>query len=235
MKRAERRYLKKADHVLAVSDTDRNSFLDFLPPGKLTVAPNGVDSEYFSPSPLSEIPASIAFVGSMDWMPNEDAVAYFVRDIFPLIRKRIPEASLCVVGRHPTARLKMLAARERQISLTGWVEDVRPYVARSAVCIVPLRIGSGTRIKIYEAMAMGKAIVSTSIGAEGLPVSDGENIVLADDPVQFADAVVYLLRDASERRRLGTAARAFVAGTCTWQKATESLERALAQTSRLSR
>lgn len=235
MKRAERGYLKKADHVLAVSDTDRNSFLDFLPPGKLTVAPNGVDSEYFSPSPLSEIPASIAFVGSMDWMPNEDAVAYFVRDIFPLIRKRIPEASLCVVGRHPTARLKMLAARERQISLTGWVEDVRPYVARSAVCIVPLRIGSGTRIKIYEAMAMGKAIVSTSIGAEGLPVSDGENIVLADDPVQFADAVVYLLRDASERRRLGTAARAFVAGTCTWQKATESLERALAQTSRLSR
>lgn len=229
MRRAEHGYLKKADHVLAVSETDRDNFLEVVSSGKITVVPTGVDSEYFSPSPHSEVPGSIVFVGSMDWMPNEDAVTYFVRDIFPLIRQRVPEVRLSVVGRDPTARLKALAARQTEISLTGWVQDVRPYVARSAVCIVPLRIGSGTRIKIYESMAMGKAVVSTSIGAEGLPVSHGDNIVLADDPTEFADAVVNLLCDASERRRLGAAARAFVAETYSWQKVTETVEQALAQ------
>jgi glycosyltransferase involved in cell wall biosynthesis len=191
------------------------------------VIPTGVDVDYFRPMPVEETANSLVFTGSMDWLPNEDAILYFVDAILPLIKQQCPEVSLEVVGRSPSRKLQALSEAEKSIRLTGWVDDIRPFVARGSVCIVPLRIGGGTRLKIFEAMAMNKAVVSTSVGAEGLPVRPGENILLADAPQDFADSVVSLLRDPNQRRRLGTAARALVHESYGWPRVAESFARTL--------
>jgi len=227
MEAAERRYLRLADRVLTVSGTDRDAFAPFMEPEKLTVIPTGVDVEYFQPMPAEEAPNSLVFTGSMDWLPNEDAIFYFVDAILPLIKRQCPEVSLEVVGRSPSRKLQALAQQEKSMRLTGWVEDIRPFVARGSICIVPLRIGGGTRLKIFEAMAMSKAVVSTTVGAEGLPVQAGENILLADMPNDFAESVVSLLREPNERKRLGTSARALVQEKYSWPKVAESFARIL--------
>jgi glycosyltransferase involved in cell wall biosynthesis len=140
----------------------------------------------------------------MDWLPNEDAILYFVDAILPLIKRQCPVVSLEVVGRSPSRKLQAaLAKSEKNLRLTGWVEDIRPFIARGSICIVPLRIGAGTRLKIFEAMAMSKAVASTSIGAEGLPVQAGENLLLADTPQEFADSVISLLGDAQGAAAIG--------------------------------
>ncbi|MGB8113633.1 MAG: glycosyltransferase family 4 protein [Candidatus Sulfotelmatobacter sp.] len=227
MEAAERRYLRLTDQVLTVSEADRDTFAHFLDPGKITVIPTGVDVAYFQPMPVEETPNSLVFTGSMDWLPNEDAMLYFVDSILPLIKQQCPAVSIEVVGRKPSRNLQALAEREKSMRLTGWVEDIRPFVARGSICIVPLRIGGGTRLKIFEAMAMSKAIVSTSVGAEGLAVRAGENILLADTPDDFANSVVSLLRDPNERKRLGTSARALVQEKYSWSKVAETFARAL--------
>jgi sugar transferase (PEP-CTERM/EpsH1 system associated) len=215
-KAAEEKYLCLADHVLTVSENDRDFFATFLDPKRLTVIPTGADTEYFRPFAQQEAPDSLVFTGSMDWLPNDDAILYFVKEVLPLVAQQIPQVSLCVVGRKPSRRLRELANSEKNIQLTGWVEDVRPYLARAAVCIVPLRIGGGTRLKIFEAMSMAKPVVSTTIGAEGLPVRHGENILLADEPNKFAASVVSLLRDPAQRKRLGQASRKLVEENYSW-------------------
>lgn len=227
MEAAERRYLRLADRVLTVSETDRDAFASFLDLRKLAVIPTGVDVDYFQPMPVDEIANSLVFTGSMDWLPNEDAIVYFVDAILPLIKQQCPEVSLEVVGRSPSRKLQALAEREKSVRLTGWVEDIRPFVARGAACIVPLRIGGGTRLKIFEAMAMGKAVISTSVGAEGLPVRSGENILLADAPSDFAGSVISLLRDPKQRQRLGAAARALVQESYSWPRVAEGFARTL--------
>lgn len=227
MEAAERRYLRLADHVLTVSETDRDTFASFLESEKLTVIPTGVDLDYFQPMPVEETANSLIFTGSMDWLPNEDGILYFVEAILPLIKQQCPEVLLEVVGRTPSRKLQSFAEREKSVRLTGWVEDIRPFVARGQVCIVPLRIGGGTRLKIFEAMAMGKAVVSTSVGAEGLPVQHGENILLADTPDDFARSVISLLRDSNQRERVGAAARALVQEKYSWSKVAESFAHAL--------
>jgi sugar transferase (PEP-CTERM/EpsH1 system associated) len=216
MAAAERRYLQKADHVLAVSENDQEAFASFLDPQKLTVTQTGVDTEFFQPSGEQEMPNSLVFTGSMDWLPNEDAMFYFANEIFPLIRRRVPDATLCIVGRNPSNRLQDLATRVPNIQITGWVDDVRPYLSQRAVCIVPLRIGGGTRLKIFEAMSMGKAVVSTSIGAEGLPVKNVKHLLLADDPANFAESTLRLLGNASQRVHIGHAARHLVEENYSW-------------------
>jgi sugar transferase (PEP-CTERM/EpsH1 system associated) len=211
---AERRYVELADHVLAVSENDRAFFLQYVDPSRVSVIPTGVDTEYFQPSPEPEQPDTTVFTGSMDWMPNEDGVIYFVEKILPLIHRDIPNAAFWAVGRRPPRRVQALASGN--VIVTGAVDDIRPYLGKAAVCVVPLRSGSGTRIKIFEAMAMGKAVVSTTMGAEGLPVRHGENIVLADDPADFARQVVQLLRDQQRRAQLGRAARQLVEENYGW-------------------
>ena len=214
LQRAERRYVQLADYVLAVSENDRACFAHYADSRRISVIPTGVDTEYFQPSSVPEQQDTTVFTGSMDWMPNEDGVAYFVEKILPLIRREIPEAAFWAVGRRPPRRLQSLASHS--VVVTGAVEDIRPYLAKAALCVVPLRSGSGTRIKIFEAMAMGKAVVSTSMGAEGLPVRHGDNIILADDPADFARQVVDLLRDPLRRQRLGHAARQLVEENYGW-------------------
>ena len=227
MEAAERRYLQKADHVLAVSENDRAAFARFLDPQKLTVTPTGADTGFFQPGGGEEIPNSLVFTGSMDWLPNEDGIFYFANEILPLIRRQVPDATLCVVGRKPSRRLEDLASHVPNIQLTGWVEDVRPYLAQRAVCVVPLRIGGGTRLKIFEAMSMAKAVVSTSIGAEGLPVKNGEHLLLADDPASFAEHTLQLLGNASQRAEIGKAARNLVEKNYSWAKVSKSFAQVL--------
>jgi polysaccharide biosynthesis protein PslH len=226
---AEGKYLRLADHVLAVSENDRDSFATFLDSSRVTVIPTGVDTEYFQPSPQEEAPDSLVFTGSMDWLPNEDAILYFVREILPLIRQQIPQVSLSVVGRKPSRRVRELAANQKNVQLTGWVDDIRPYLASGTVCIVPLRIGGGTRLKIFEAMGMAKAVVSTSIGAEGLPLRHGENVLLADEPAEFAACVVSLLRHPAHRKRLGQASRKLVEENYSWARVAERFANVLSE------
>jgi polysaccharide biosynthesis protein PslH len=218
MESAESRYLRLANHVLTVSKADRDAFAGVIDPAKVTVIPTGVDIEYFQPLALEEKPNSIVFTGSMDWLPNEDAIIHFLDEIFPLIREQCPDATLEVVGRKPTGKLVARAQKEKNVTLTGWVEDIRPHLARGSVCIVPLRIGGGTRLKIFEAMAMAKPVVSTSVGAEGLPVEPGQNILLADEPQDFAERALSLLRDSSARKRIGSAARTLVQEKYGWPR-----------------
>jgi glycosyltransferase involved in cell wall biosynthesis len=155
----------------------------------------------------------------MDWSPNEDAVRFFVHEILPRIRQAVPDATLTVVGRNPSPGLVALAAREPGVTVTGRVEDVRPYMDRAALYVVPIRIGGGTRLKIFEAMAMGLPVVSTRVGAEGLPVRDGRDVVLADAPAAFASAAIRLLTDETRARTLGQAGCRTVRERYGWDRA----------------
>jgi sugar transferase (PEP-CTERM/EpsH1 system associated) len=235
MLRYERRALARFDGVLAVSEADSETLERLYPDAirrPVQIVPTGVDTEYFTPAacPSPAASRSVVFTGSMDWLPNEDAMLFFCRETLPLIRREEPGVTLSIVGRAPTPAVSALA-RQHGVIVTGRVEDVRPYVRDAAVYVVPLRIGGGTRLKIFEAMAMGKAVVSTGVGAEGLPVTDGEQVWLADQPQAFASAVVSLLRDVHRRRHLEEAARALVLERYDWSAVAGHLERALIQCS----
>ena len=229
MLRFEARTLKRFDGVLVVSEADRESF-DRIYPGSLRepahVVPTGVETAFFTPTSSRPSSRRLVFTGSMDWLPNEDAMLFFVHEVLPLIRAEEPDATLSIVGRAPTPTVRKLAG-EQGIHVTGGVDDVRPYIADAAVYVVPLRIGGGTRLKIFEAMAMGKAVVSTTVGAEGLPIGNGEHLLLADDPPGFARGVVSLLRDVGRRRQLESAARALVVEKYDWSAVAGGLEEAL--------
>jgi len=218
----ERQECRRFDHVIAVSEVDRDTFQNKYGVAQVSAIPTGVDVDFFRPSsPAATASREIVFVGSMDWMPNVDGVAWFVTDILPLVRRHIPDASLAIVGRDPTRTVRELAVRVPGVTVTGTVQDVRPYLERCAVAVVPLRVGGGTRLKIFEAMAMEKAVVSTHVGAEGLPVTDGKEILLADDPPAFAAAVVSLLQDRAMARGLGEAAAMRVRSDFGWAAVTQ--------------
>jgi sugar transferase (PEP-CTERM/EpsH1 system associated) len=236
MLRFEKRTLARFDGVLAVSDADAAMF-ERLYPGAIRqpvhVVPTGVDTEYFAGAPSQPTSRTVVFTGSMDWLPNEDAMLYFTRDILPLVRAEEPDVRLVIVGRSPTRSVEALASVDPAIVVTGRVDDVRPFMRDAAVYVVPLRIGGGTRLKIFEAMAMAKAVVSTSVGAEGLPVMHGEHVLLADEPRAFARDVVRLLRDTPRRHRLEAAASALVREHYDWSVVAGALEDALVRFARV--
>ncbi len=190
------------------------------------VVANGVDTEYFHSSchDLSIEEEAIVFTGSMDWLPNDDAITYFCHKILPLIWQKKSSVKLYVVGKSPSALVKDMAQRDPRVIVTGRVEDVRPYVQRSKVFIVPLRIGGGTRLKILEAMAMGKAVVSTTIGAEGIECADGKNILLGDSPQDFADQVLFLLNNPQKSQEIGIVARKLVCDRYDWNTIGQKLK-----------
>jgi sugar transferase (PEP-CTERM/EpsH1 system associated) len=230
LERMERKYVSTADHVLAVSENDRDFFLGYTDKKRMSVIPTGVDIEYFRPEAEKEEPETIVFTGSMDWMANEDGIVFFIDKVLPLVRREFPNAKLSIVGRRPSARLREIGEREKNIEVTGTVDDIRPYMARGSVYVVPLLVGGGTRIKIFEAMAAGKAVVSTTIGAEGLPVSHNKDILLADDPASFSKAIVELLRDGDRRRQIGSAARKLVEENYSWGAVGKTLADVLERT-----
>ena len=216
LRRREADACRRVDLTITVSADDRHR-LEQLAPGIAAVSiPTGVDTDYFTPMPALERPAHLVFSGSMDWHPNEDAVLYFLDTIFPSIRERVPGATFTVVGRNPSERLRDAAARVGGVTVTGTVNDVRPSVAEGSVYVVPLRAGGGTRLKIFEALAMARPVVSTTVGAEGLGIGPGRHYACADDPHAFADAVVALLRDPARRAALGAAGRHLVETCYSW-------------------
>jgi len=226
MRKAEARYLEACAHVLTVSEADSAVFAKDIDRRKITTIPTGVDIRYFQPM-AGEETDSMVFTGSMDWMPNSDGISYFVAEILPAIRKRRPQATLWVVGRNADRKVLAMAKADPGIRVTGRVDDIRPYIARGAVYVVPLRVGSGTRLKIFEAMAMGRAVVSTTIGAEGLPVTSGVDIVLADAPQSFADAVCRLMDSHEERQRIGNEARKLVEEKYSWESVAQQVQNIL--------
>ena len=213
----ERAQCSRFDHVVAVSPDDASRFRTQLGARSVSEVGTGVDTDYFQPSASAEPePGNITFTGSMDWMPNGDAMAFFVDGILPLVRANMPQVRLRIVGRRPSPNVQALAQRDSAIEVTGTVPDVRPHLERAAVVVVPLRIGGGTRLKIFEAMAMQKAVVSTSVGAEGLPVRHEEHLLIADTPADFASAVNRLLREPALARELGERAARFVRSRFGW-------------------
>ena len=217
MVKFEREMCQFFDSVVAVSIEDREQIKKEYAASEVFDVPTGVDIDFFTPSGREEVdPHNVVFTGSMDWLPNEDGIRYYTEQILPIIRRSIPEASLTVVGRNPYASLLELSKKDSLIYVTGRVEDVRPYMERAAIYIVPLRVGGGTRLKIFEAMAMKKAIVSTTIGAEGLPVSDGHELRIADAPETFAAAVVDLLNNPQMATAMGHQAGETVSAKFGW-------------------
>jgi glycosyltransferase involved in cell wall biosynthesis len=206
----EERAVKKFHHVIAVSEHDRRLMAAWVDPKRITVVPTGVDLQTYRAreSPAVEAPL-VMFIGAMDWEPNVDAVEYFCREIWPAIENAAPRARFRIVGRNPAIRVQKLASAT--VEITGRVPSVVDHLREAAVVVVPLRIGGGTRLKIYEAMAVGKAVVSTTVGAEGLDVHRGRDIVLADDPDSFAQSILKLLDDVELRARYERAAAALAA------------------------
>ncbi len=192
--------------LACVSERDAAYFRQHVPQVPAFVVPNGVDTQAFCPPGRQTDEPVLLYTGRMDYFPNVDAMEWFCKEVWPLVRREMPSAHLSIVGRNPLPQVQALSTQPG-IEVTGAVEDVRPYMARAAVYIVPLRLGGGTRLKILEAMAMGLPIVSTPLGCEGLGLHPGRDLLVAQTPVEFAWEIMRLLRDPKQRRQLGTQAR----------------------------
>ncbi|MCX6030622.1 MAG: glycosyltransferase [Chloroflexi bacterium] len=223
----ERRVSRAADAVVAVSEADRRALQRLAPGLAVTVVPNGVDLEFYRPGVVPPLvglgPHALVFTGKMDYRPNVDAVLWFAETVLPLILAQVPDARFYVVGQQPHARLAALAGQPA-VTVTGRVPDTRPYIAAAGVYVVPLRIGGGTRLKVLEAMAMGQALISTRLGCDGFPFTDGREVRFADAPAAFAEAVVALLADREQAGRLGRAGRAYVEAHFGWDAIVPRLE-----------
>lgn len=226
MRAFEGESLRRFDLVVAVSERDREQFVREYGLADAFVIPTGVDLDYFAYAPPGRR-RDVVFMGSMDWIANQEAVGWFMDDVWPSIASRVPDARMTVVGRAPPDSLVQRAARRNlAFSFTGFVDDVRPHVQGSAVSVIPLRVGGGTRLKVYESMAMGSPIVSTTTGVEGLPVARGEHYLCADDAQGFADAVVALLENDSAREEIAIRARRHVEDHCSFRVAAGAFEAA---------
>jgi sugar transferase (PEP-CTERM/EpsH1 system associated) len=232
LRRYERRIVRTADAIIAVSEADAKAIQQLVPEANVTVVPNGVALDYYQEAedyaPLKDRPA-LVFTGKMDFRPNVDAILWFTSRVWPRLRAEMPQIHLYVVGKDPHPRLATIA-REPGITITGFVPDIRPYIAGADVYIVPLRIGGGTRLKVLEALAMGKAIVSTTVGCEGIGLRSGQEALLADTPQDFAAAVLTLLTDKEQRQALAAAARQIAATHYDWQRIVPRLEALYADT-----
>lgn len=232
MERFERDALSRFRTVVAVSDRDAAWFREELGIPRAEVIPTGVDTGFFSWAPPGGI-GRVAFTGSMDWLANIDAMEWFLDDVWERVARQAPEAGMRVIGRNPPASL-IAKAQGLPWDFTGFVDDVRPHVHGSSVYVIPLRVGGGTRIKVFEAMAMGSPVVSTSIGVEGLPLEPDRHYLRADTAADFADAVVRLLRDPDLRLALSREARRCVEERFSFLHAARAFEEICRKTEELS-
>jgi len=217
MRRFERRMFNRFSYATAVSEDDAGA-IRALGCREVAVVPNGVDADYYAP-PGEEFtePLSLVFTGSMDWLANQDAIRWFIREVHPLLRERT-DYRLYVVGRTPPAWMMDSSIVPPEITVTGTVEDVRPWIARATVYVVPLRVGGGSRLKILEALSMGRPIVSTTVGMEGLHIEPGRHLFVADEPGPFVNAICRLLDRPEARSELSRAGRARVESYYRWSQ-----------------
>ena len=219
----EHRYAEKFDRCTTVSEMDQQLLREANPRLHVDVIPNGVDLEKYRPLPLpaTNTPPSLMFIGNMGYQPCIDAAQHLCTDILPLIRQVIPLVELWIVGSNPAPEVRRLHGNG--VHVTGRVEDIEPYYRQCTVCVVTLRAGGGTRLKILEAMALGRPVVSTTIGCEGLGVVDSEHLLIADGPKQFAEATVRLLRDPRLAGDIRANARKLVEARYGWDKIADRL------------
>ena len=224
LRREELGTYRDADGVYLCSAEDERRLLDVIPGARTAVIPNAADVEYYQPRPTDPPPdgRTVVFFGLLSYAPNVDGVIYFVQKIWPRIAEAHPEARFKIIGGRPPPSLQLLAGP--RVELTGFVPDLRPHLAAAAAVVVPLRLGGGTRLKIVEAMAMGKAIVSTTLGAEGIEAVPGRDLLIEDQPEAFADAVNRLLGDPELAARIGQSARSLAVERYSWSGAARALE-----------
>jgi len=220
----ERKACKRFTHCLTCSEEDQRLVQEQAGVVRVNVIPNGVDLQAYAPDGIPLAPFNrLVFVGRMDYHANVDGVVWFCREILPYIRRRKPDVVFQIVGGYPTEEVRRLASPGK-IEVTGFVEDVRPYLKGATAVVVPLRVGGGTRLKILEALAMGKAVISTSLGAEGISVVGGREILLADDPKKFAEKVLEVLGNPALQMSLRFAGRQLVEERYSWTSIGKSLQ-----------
>jgi len=218
----EKYVTSKFDECIVITKEDDFTLKKMNPKAQTFVIPAGADTSFFYPLPVKEVDSSIVFVGSLEWFPNVEGIMWFLNRIYPIIKQKIPLFKLYIVGKNPPESI--LSYNSPEIIVTGYVKDVREYVSKSSLVVVPLRIGGGMRIKILESMAMGKAVVSTTIGAEGIDAKNDEEIIIRDREDDLVNAVTDLLVDEGKRKRIGENALKFVREKYTWEKVAERFE-----------
>jgi glycosyltransferase involved in cell wall biosynthesis len=224
----ERRAIRSFHAITTVADADAQTLRGLAPRIPVYVIPNGVDADYFAPQDLPEQPDTILFFGAMSFPPNVSAVLHFYHTILPLVRRERPSVRLIIAGRDPAPQIAALA-NDPAVTVTGMVDDMRPWLAQSSVVICPMVSGSGIKNKVLEALAMARPIVSTTLGIEALEVKTGQELLIADEPADFAAALLGLLRDPEARRRLGGAGRELVMRRYTWDACAASYDAIYAQ------
>lgn len=226
------------DHTIAISENEKKLFRTYIPEAKISVVPNGVDSQYFRPKAENTKTKNktktyeqnrIVFTGAMDYFANVDSAVYFCREILPLIKAKIPEVEFYIVGSNPSAEVLKLA-EDKKIVVTGYVEDVRPYLRKANLCVVPLRIAQGMQNKILQAMASGVPVVTTTKGNQGIQAESGKNIIVDDDPVGFSKSVIKLMLDSKLRQKIAVSGREFVINNYNWERNLEKFENILIET-----
>ena len=225
MHRYEAKICEIFDECLMITREDKNRIERMNPSVKTCIVPAGVDTSYFYPLKIEEEPGSLVFVGDLSWLPNVDGVLWFYNRVWPRIKKASLPVKFYVIGRRPPEKIRKLSKKDENIVVTGFVRDVRPYVARCSVYIVPLRIGGGMRLKILEAMGMERPVVATSVGAEGIMVTERENIMLADGEADFAERVIELLKERNLRRRVAQGGKSLIEQKYRWESVIEALEK----------
>lgn len=208
---------------LMMSSVDAQELLKIAPTARTAVVPNGVDTEYFVPrTDLQE--NAVIYTGGMNMFANKDAVTHFIQSVWPMVLSQAKDATFYVVGQDPPADLLEIEKKDTSIRVLGFVDDIRPHVAKAAVYVVPLRVGGGTRMKVLDALAQGKAIVSTSVGCEGIEVTDGLNICIEDQDDRFAKAISDLFQSSARRKELGAEARKLAEQKYGWESIGRTLQ-----------
>ncbi len=224
-KREELKCLGRADLVMVTSERDERLLKSLIPGLPTVVVTNGVDTDYFKRPQTERARHTAVFVGATHYFPNEDGVLFFIKDIFPEIRRKIPDFHFTIVGGNPPPSI--LEYVSDNVTVTGFVDDVRPYMWEGSVFVVPLRMGGGTRFKVVEALAAGTPVVSTSLGAEGIPVTDEREVFLADTPEDFAKAVIRALNEPSKADEMINSGLSFVREHFDWKVVGKTMENAL--------